>query len=141
MTTNPLQEFSNALAALTAASASQLVAIRHSEIRHLSGVLWQSGLVVTSEQALPKRDAFEIVLPGGTAATANLAGRDPATNVALLRLAQTTAAPAAKTGDAQPGALAVAFGADSQGGATVRLGVVNMAGPAWQSRKGGRIDR
>jgi S1-C subfamily serine protease len=37
--------------------------------------------------------------------------------------------------------LALAFGADGQGGATVRLGVVNSSGSAWHSRRGGRIDR
>jgi S1-C subfamily serine protease len=37
--------------------------------------------------------------------------------------------------------LALAFGADGAGGVRARLGIVNVAGPEWASRHGGRIDR
>ena len=37
--------------------------------------------------------------------------------------------------------LTLAFGADGEGGLTMRMGVVNLAGPEWTSINGGRIDR
>jgi len=37
--------------------------------------------------------------------------------------------------------LALAYGADGTGGATGRIGMVNLAGPEWLSSAGGRIDR
>jgi S1-C subfamily serine protease len=37
--------------------------------------------------------------------------------------------------------LAIAIGSDGSGGTTARLGAINTAGPAWQSSRGGRIDR
>lgn len=140
-TTDPLTELSRATAARAVAAKAFVAAIRFSENRHLTGTLWQSDLVVASEQALPKRDAYEVVVPGGAVVGAQLAGRDPGTNVALLKLGQPVAAslPAASTAEA--GAIALAFGADGEGGATARLGIVNFSGPEWHSSAGGRIDR
>jgi S1-C subfamily serine protease len=39
------------------------------------------------------------------------------------------------------GTLALAVGADGEGGASARLGVVNLVGGEWHSRRGGLIDR
>jgi S1-C subfamily serine protease len=138
--TQLLADFSNEVAAQVAAGSSMVVAIRLSEFRHLTGTVWQSGLLVASEQSLPKRDAYDIVLAGGATAQASLVGRDGGTNIALLRFAQTAAVPPGRAGGPRLGAVALALGADGQGGTTVRLGVVNAVGPAWHSRRGGRID-
>jgi S1-C subfamily serine protease len=138
---DPLVQFSNALVARTALAKSAVVAIRLAHGRHITGMLWQSGLVVASEQSLPRKDEFELVAPGGAVLTAKLAGRDPSTNIAILRPAEPIAAPAIAEGEAQPGALALAVGADGSGGASARLGVVNLAGPEWHSSRGGLIDR
>jgi len=138
---DPLVQFSNALVARTALAKSAVVAIRLAHGRHITGMLWQSGLVVASEQSLPRKDEFELVAPGGAAVTAKLAGRDPSTNIAILRPAEPIAAPAIAAGEAHPGALALAVGADGSGGASARLGVVNLAGPEWHSSRGGLIDR
>src|SRR5207245_7655660 len=81
------------------------------------------------------------VLAGGAVVKAKLAGRDPGTNIALLRLNHPTELREMKNGDAQAGALVLAFGADGAGGVGVRLGAVNRAGPEWTSSAGGRIDR
>ena len=53
----------------------------------LSGILWGDGVLVTSEQSLPDAASYTAILPGGARVAATLAGRDPATNVAALRLA------------------------------------------------------
>jgi S1-C subfamily serine protease len=136
-----LEQLSDALAAHAAAARGAVAAIRLSERRHLTGTLWQPDVVVASEQSLPKRDEFELIVAGGSVVNAKLAGRDPGTNIALLRLAQpVTLAPAASA-EARSGALALAFGADGAGGVSVRLGIVNRAGPEWASSAGGRIDR
>jgi S1-C subfamily serine protease len=104
-------------------------------------MLWQSGIVATSEQALPRKDDFELVAPGGAILSARIAGRDPTTNIAILKLAEQIASPAIATGEARTGAVALAIGADGTGGASARLGLVNLAGPEWHSSRGGLIDR
>jgi S1-C subfamily serine protease len=136
-----LVQFSNALAMRAAAAKNAIVAIRLAHERHITGMVWRSGTVVASEQALPRKDDFEIVAPGGSIVTAKIAGRDPSTNIAVLRPAEPVASPSIAVGEAHTGAVALAIGADGIGGASARLGLVNLAGPEWHSSRGGLIDR
>lgn len=141
MHTDALTLFSDGLVARAEAAAQHVVAVRHREGRHVSGLMWQADLAVTSEQALPRRDTFDVVLPGGGTVSATVAGRDASTNIALLRLAQPLVAPVLVASSAKTGALALAYGADGQGGTASRFGVVQASGPAWTSARGGNIDK
>jgi S1-C subfamily serine protease len=136
-----LSQFSNAVAARADAAKNAVVAIRLAHGRHITGMVWQSGVVVASEQSLPRKDEFELVAPGGSLTTAGIAGRDPSTNIAILRPAAPPASPSVAAGAAQTGAIALAIGADGSGGTSARLGLVNLAGPEWHSSRGGLIDR
>ena len=138
---DPLAQFSAALVARAQAAATTVVAIRLAHERHLTGLLWRSDIVIASEQSLPEKDDFELVAAGGAVVTATMAGRDPSTNIAMLRLAAPLAEPAISPGEAEVGALALAIGADGTGGASARLGLVNLAAPEWHSSRGGLIDR
>ncbi|TMJ51719.1 MAG: serine protease [Alphaproteobacteria bacterium] len=136
-----LAQFSSALAARTEAAKNAIVAIHLPHGRHITGMVWQSDVVVASEQSLPRKDEFELVAPGGSALTAKIAGRDPSTNIVMLRLAAPLASPSIVASEAQAGAIALVIGADGSGGASARLGLVNLAGPEWHSSRGGLIDR
>ena len=104
----------------------------------LSGLVWREGLVVTAEEALPEGE-IEAVLPGGERRAAALAGRDPTTDVALLRVEGAAAPVAWSTAAPRPGEAAAALGA-RDGLPLVAAGVVAFAGPAWRSLRGGTID-
>ena len=136
-----LTQFSNALAARAEASKKAVVAVRLAHERHITGMVWRSGIVVVSEQSLPRKDDFELVAAGGSVLTAKIAGRDPSTNIAILRPAESIASPSISAGEAPTGAMALAIGADGIGGASARLAVVNLAGAEWHSSRGGLIDR
>ena len=136
-----LSQLSNALSTRAEAAKNAVVAVRLGEGSHLTGMLWQSGVVVMSEQALPRMDEFELIAPGGPAVAAKLAGRDASTNVAVLKTADSIVAPAFTAAEPHMGALALAIGADGEGGASARLGLVNLVGGEWHSRRGGPIDR
>jgi S1-C subfamily serine protease len=108
----------------------------------VSGILWRPDVVVTSAQELPDRSDFNL-RRAGAEFSAKLVGRDPGTNVALLRLAQPIEAalpPAAATAPPRVGALALLIGADDTGAPTGRLGMVHVTGPEWHSQAGGKID-
>jgi S1-C subfamily serine protease len=139
--TDLLAQFSDALATRAEAAKSAVVAIRLAHGRHITGMVWQSEIVVASEQSLPRKDDFELVAAGGAVLTARMAGRDPSTNIAILRLATPVAAPSIVAGAARTGAIALVTGADGTGGASARLGIVNLAGAEWHSSRGGLIDR
>jgi S1-C subfamily serine protease len=136
-----LTQLSKTLAERAELAKSAVVAVRLAHERHITGMVWRDGIVVVSEQSLPRKDDFVLVASGGSVLTGKIAGRDPSTNIAILRPAEPIASPSMSAGEAHTGALALAVGADGTGGASARLGVVNLAGAEWHSSRGGLIDR
>src|SRR5215472_9528946 len=136
--TDALTQLSQALAARARTALQLVAAIKISDVRHRTGSIWGVNLIVASEQSLPKRDAYEIVLADGTSAKAAPAGRDPGTNVALLRLDRSVNLPKIASAEPELGSLVLAFGAARDGGVRARLGIVNLGGPEWHSRAGSR---
>jgi S1-C subfamily serine protease len=134
-------QFSNALATRAEAAKGAVVAIRLADGRYITGMVWRSDIVVVSEQSLPRKDDFELIAAGGSVLTAKIGGRDPGTNVAVLRLAESIGSPSIAAGEARTGAVVLAIGADGAGGTSARLGLVNLAGAEWHSTRGGLIDR
>jgi serine protease Do len=83
-----LIELSNGLAQATDRAAASVVAI-HTEARgSSSGVVWRPGIIVTSEHSLRRDEDIQVTLPDGRVVSANLAGRDPSTDIAVLRCAE-----------------------------------------------------
>lgn len=131
---------SDAFAARVAAAGVGLVSVHTGTRAQRTATLWRPGVLVTSEQGLPNDAAVPLVLAGGTPARAHLAGRDPGTNVAVLRFdldGPTLADPV----DPHVGSLAMLLGAATDGSPTARLALVHRIGPAWESAGGGRIDQ
>jgi S1-C subfamily serine protease len=139
--TDHLVQFSDALAARVESTKPAAVAIRLAHERFVTGIVWQSDVVVASEQSLPRREEFEVVMTGGTVTTAKVAGRDSSTNIAVLRPQAPLASSSITTNEARASAIVIAIGADGTGGASARLGIVNIVGPEWHSSRGGLIDR
>jgi S1-C subfamily serine protease len=135
-----LGALSDVLVARFAAARESVAAVKLSEKAHLAATRWQHDVLVTSAQSLPERDALEVVLPDGASSAGKLAGRDPATNVAVIRLDKAGAAPALSAAAPRVGALAIAAGADGGGRPSARLAMVNAVGPEWHSMRGGRIE-
>jgi serine protease Do len=86
-TPSALTSFSNDLADAVAAAAPSVVQV-HGRRRPASGVVYQQDVVVTSAKALGREDGLHVRRPDGTVLDAELAGWDPATGLAVLRVAQ-----------------------------------------------------
>jgi S1-C subfamily serine protease len=137
---NLLSVLSDMLVARFASARDSVAAIRLSERAHLAAILWQHDALVTSEQSLPDRDPLEILLADGSCIPGKLAGRDPSTNVAIVRLERSVRAPTLSAALPQIGSLVIAAGSDGSGRPSARLGTVNAIGPQWHSIRGGRIE-
>jgi S1-C subfamily serine protease len=123
-----LIELSNALVQATDRAASAAVAI-HTEARgSSSGVVWRPGIVVTAEHALRRDEEIQATLPDGRVVPATLAGRDPSTDLAVLKCAEASSAvnefgdPAAL----KPGSLTLVIGRTRASGPVAALGVVSL---------------
>jgi S1-C subfamily serine protease len=140
-TTDFLRGLSDAVAERVQAAAPALASIR-GKWRGLNAIVWRPEVIVTSEQALSDRAGYTLTLAGGATVEAARGGRDPGTNVAILRPAKPLPAhglsPAA---DPRVGDVALIVGAGADGGPSVQFSVISELGPAWHSETGGRIDR
>ncbi|HTQ95780.1 MAG TPA: trypsin-like peptidase domain-containing protein [Candidatus Acidoferrum sp.] len=119
---------SNALAEATEKAAAYTVAV-HSEPRgSASGVIWRSGLIVTAEHALRRDEEIQVTLPDGKVASAKLLGRDPSTDIALLKCEAATAAPVSfgESTAFKPGQLALIVGRTRVSGPVAALGCVSL---------------
>ncbi len=135
---SPLQPLSAALAGLVAEAARSVVGI-HSHRARSSGFVWRPGLVVTADEALAEEGEIAVTLPGGDKAAASLIGRDPTTDIALLRVDAAGLPPAPlDAAPAEAGALTLTIGVQ-EGAPVAALGLVAMAGPPWRSLRGGEI--
>jgi S1-C subfamily serine protease len=139
---NPLALFSNQLAALVDRAATGIVAVQCGRRHSISGIQWRPGVLVTAEEALDRDEDITLLLPDGRKVAATLAGRDPSTDVAVLRF-EPGGLPLAATGDAtalRAGHFVLAIGR-YDGGPLASQGIVAYAGGAWQSQRGGTIDQ
>ena len=123
-----LVALSNALASATERAASSAVAV-HTESRgSCSGVVWRSGVLVTAEHALRRDEEIQVTLPDGRVVAATLAGRDPSTDIAVLKCAEATNAPTAfgEASAMKPGSLTLVVGRTRASGPVAALGVVSL---------------
>src|SRR3989337_425203 len=129
-----LSDLSSDLAAIVDAAGRSVVRVEARRRIPASGIIWSAdGTVVTANHVVQREENITVGLPDGSKVGATLAGRDPATDVAVLRLqsAGLTATPRASTEGLRVGHLVLALG---RPGRTVRatLGIgaqpVRLAG-------------
>ncbi|MDH3604679.1 MAG: S1C family serine protease, partial [Candidatus Tectomicrobia bacterium] len=143
--TESLQQVSDALAAVVDTASASTVRIEARRRFPATGIAWSSdGVIVTAHHVVEKQDAIQVGLADGQTATAALVGRDPTTDIAVLR-AQTTGLtpPAWAELEANPlhvGHLVLAVGRPGRS-VQATLGVINTLGDNWRTPAGGRIDR
>lgn len=108
-----------------------------------SGVHLRPGIIGTADHTLQREEEITVTLPDGRTAPATLAGRDPSTDLAILKT-EGLELPVAEFGDAtamQVGHLILGVGRTAEGGSRASLAMVGVAGPAWKTWSGGRLDR
>jgi len=121
---SPLLAFSDHAAELVERTAGSVVAVQGGGRWPSSGIHWRSGVIVTAEEVLERDENIKLTLPGGRVADASLAGRDPTTDVAVLRF-QPDGLPVATTTEAslRAGHVVVAVG-NYDGAPLAALGIV-----------------
>ena len=123
-----LIELSNALAQETNRASAFTVAI-HTESRgSSSGVVWRSGVIVTADHALRRDEEIHVTLPDGRVVDATLAGRDPSTDLAVLKCAEATSpiSEASEAASIKPGSLVLVVGRTRASGPVAALGAVSL---------------
>jgi len=140
---NALAALSQELAGAVDAAGRAVVAVNARHRFASSGVLWRPGIVVTAEHTIRRRDEIGITLPGGRATSATLAGRDPGTDLAVLKIAE-NGAPETVFGSTEtlrPGQIVLAIGRSPDSGVNATMGIMSAVSGPWRSWRGGQIDQ
>src|ERR1051326_1989212 len=139
-----LASLSDDLAGAAEAVGRSVVAIHARRRIPASGVVWRDGVVVAAHHTVQRDEDITVTLHDGSTVGASLAGRDPSTDLAVLRLDGGAGAlpPAVRLADdaPRPGHLVLALGRPGRG-ITASLGVVSAVGGEWRTWQGGRIDQ
>src|SRR5262245_17996478 len=80
-----LKAFSDALARLVADATPGVVSVRSHRSR-ASGSVWREGLIITADETLAEEGYISVGFADGASVPATLAGRDHTTDIALLRI-------------------------------------------------------
>lgn len=138
-----LVTLSNDLARAVEQAAGHVVAIHARERVPSSGIVWQPGVIVAADHTIRRREEIRVTLAQGHTIGAQFAGRDPGTDLAVLKI-PADSSPPAPVGDSatlRTGhiVLSVARSGGEQLGAT--LGVISSLGGPWRTWRGGQLDQ
>ena len=107
-----------------------------------SGIVWSNdGLIVTANHVVEREEEIEVGLPDGRKVSASLLGRDPASDLALLRVEVADLAPLARTSvEPRVGHIALAIGRPGPSGPMASLGVISAVGGPLRMRGGAALE-
>lgn len=124
-----LKELSNELANVTEKAAAHAIAVHAGARGSSSGIIWRNGVIVTAEHALRSEDEIRVTLPDGREVSAAVAGRDGASDVAVLKCPEATNGVSAwgAVEGLRPGSLVLVVGRTRVSGPVAALGVVSLS--------------
>ena len=123
---NPLVVFSEQMADLVESAGAWTVAVHGRPHRSSSGIYWQSGVVVTAAHTVQGDGPVEVTLPGGERGKAEMVGREPRLDLAVLRLSDVSLpVPTFVAGGLRAGQLALAAGRADDAGMLAGFGAVS----------------
>lgn len=137
-----LTTLSNELAATVEASAVSVARVEGRRRLPASGIVWSAdGVIVTAHHVLEQDESIKVGLPDGESVPATLVGRDPSTDLAVLR-ADASGLNTPEWLDAEQlkvGNFALALGRPGQS-IRATLGIISAVGKGWQTPTGGSMD-
>ncbi len=136
-----LTDFSNGLAAAVEKGGAATVLVDGRRRYPASGIAYAADLVLTADHVLTREDNISVAGADGKMLPATLAGRDPGSDLALLRLADKVLSPG-NVADGLPkvGSLVLALGRPSTAGMQASWGIVSSIGGPALTGRGGLLD-
>jgi len=142
-TTSLLLGLSNDLAGAVQQAGAAVVAVNARQRIPSSGIHWSPGVIVTSDHTVERDEEITVTLADGRTVPATLAGRDPSTDIAVLKV-QGVEASTADIGDSNAlavGQMVLAVGRPGEHGLSASYGVISALSGNWSTYRGGQIDQ
>jgi S1-C subfamily serine protease len=143
MANSILETISNEFAAAAEKVGKSVVAVHARRWMPTSGIEWKKGVVVTVHHGVQRDEDIKVLLDGGRTVSAKLAGRDPSTDIAVLRIEEGTSG-APELGDSTSlrlGHLVLALGRTRRGDLVASSGIIGGISGEWRNRRGGQLDQ
>ena len=134
-----LKDLSNDIAALVEKASKSVVRVDARRGRAGTGIVWDTGLVLTANHVVEQEDDIQVVADDKSA-KATLVGRDPATDLALLKVEglSAPAMPRGKVGELRPGQIVLAIG--RPGSLKATFGTISAVSSSWRGWRGSEIE-
>lgn len=140
---NMLNALSHDLAHVVEQVSPSVVAVNARRHLSSSGVYWRDGIIVTAAHTIRRTDEISVIVASGQSVVATLAGVDPSTDLAVLKIDNPELSPPL-FGDAaqlKVGHVVLAVGRGAQRGLNATLGIVGVLSGSWRTWRGGLIDQ
>ncbi|NDJ54795.1 MAG: PDZ domain-containing protein [Chloroflexi bacterium] len=136
-----LKTVSDGLAEIVERVSASLIRVEARKRLPASGIAWsEDGLIITSHHVVQRDENIQIGLPSGETVTATLVGRDPSTDLALLRAEARLNVPNWVTEGLRVGHMVLALGRPGNT-AQATQGIISALGDkAWRTPNGGDVD-
>ena len=135
---------SNDLADAVARAGQYVVRVNGRRRQPASGILLsQDGVVVTADHVIETDEGITVGLPDGKTVPAQMAGRDPGTDLAILRVQASglVAAEMANPAEVRVGNLILAVGRPGEGDPMASIGIVSAITGPWRTWRGGMLEK
>lgn len=137
---SPLAALSAGLADTVASTAGSVVTVYGRRRLPATGILWDTGVIVSASHVVEQDETVSIGLPDGSKVDASVAGRDRGSDIVVLRAETGSAVPFSRdTAAVRVGELALAIGRASLDSPQATLGAVSTVGGAWRTIRGARV--
>jgi S1-C subfamily serine protease len=140
--TEVLRNLSDDLAATVETAGPGVVRVEARRRLPASGIVWSSdGVVVTAHHVVERDENISVGTAGGETVAAALVGRDPTTDLAVLRVETADLTPPtwAESEGLSVGHLVLGLGRPGRT-AQATLGIVSALGEGWRTPAGGRVE-
>jgi len=144
MASSVIATFSQELATAAERVGPSVVTVRARHRVPSSGIHWRKGIVVTADHTIRREDDITILLHEGKSAPAKLAGRDPGTDLAVLKLDGDSGLAVPQFAEASGVKLAnfvLALGRSRSGNLVASAGIIGGLGGEWRTWRGGRVEQ
>ena len=119
---NLFLELSNSVSDAVEKASQYTVLVNGRQRMPASGVAFANNLILTANHTVEQDEDISVGMPDGTQIGATIAGRDPGTDLAVLRLEKAAGHPAELAQQARVGQIVLAIGRPSSAGIEASLG-------------------
>jgi S1-C subfamily serine protease len=137
-----LINLSNELAGIVGAVEPHIVSVRARRHYPSSGVRWSPDVVVTADHTIQREEDIAVTLADGKTVGATLAGRDPGTDLTVLKIqpASSSTSQIGRSKAVKAGEMALVVGRSPDSGVNASLGIISAVSGKWRTWRGGQLD-